>query len=175
MAEDGKDGDDFFDPDAAPKDIPVTEGEGEPKARDAEVIQHPSSAANGTARKGAPIDDQEPEEETQGELFQVPAVKGKAFDLKDVLATARRRNIPIEYSFKMTGKAIPAMSSLMDPFATSHLLIADCTVGSMKPTFIRDGDRKVTKVVVYCELAPFGVADALSEQGQVWLRERVAA
>jgi hypothetical protein len=174
MADDVKDGDDFFDPDAAPKDIPVTEGEGEPKARDAEVIQHPSSNGSGS-RRGAPIDDQEPEEETQGELFQVPAVKGKAFDLKDVLATARRRNIPVEYSFKMSGKAIPAMSSLMDPFATSHLLLADCVVDSMRPAFIRDGDRKVEKVVIYCELKPFGVADALSEQGQVWLREKAAA
>lgn len=165
------DDDMFYDPSdpEAPTGIPVTPGEGEPRARDAEVIQHPSS---GNGRRGAPIDDQEPDE-VQIEMFEVPSAKGKTFDLKDILAVARRRSIPIEYSFKMSGKAIPAMSSLMDPFATSHLLLADCTVGSMRPTFIRDADRKVEKIVIYCELTPFGVADALSEQGQVWLREKL--
>jgi hypothetical protein len=166
MADDEK----FFDPADENPVTPAEDAEKRP-ARDADVIEHPSS--KGAARNGRPIDEQDEEEAPEGQLFEVPDAKGKAFDLKDILAIARRRNIPIEYSFKMSGKAIPAMSSLMDPFATSHLLLADCTVDSMKPTFIRDGDRKVEKVVIYCELKPFGVADALSEQGQVWLREKV--
>lgn len=181
-----EDNDGFYDPEADPPSPetrepdpdnpnPVTEGEPGAKARDAEpsnVVDHPSSKS----RNGKPIDEAE-EEPEQIEMFEVPVQLGKKeLQLNDIIVQARRRNIPIEMQFSMTGKSIPNMSGgLLDPFATGHMLLADCVVDHVKPQFIRDGNRQVEKLVLYCVVKPVGVASIHSEQGQTWIREAQAA
>lgn len=82
------------------------------------------------------------------------------------------RSVPTEYRVTLGGKAIPHVKGgMIDPFATSIMLVADCVVGAVKPTYIRDGDQKVEKVIVYMELKPRVVQQAFSEAGQVLLAE----
>lgn len=163
----GYKGPEYTGPGSAPEPAEGTNTrDGEPS----NVVQHPRS--NGGGR---PIDESPPAEtdDEQLEFFEAVNPNGKDFAFNDIIAKARRQNLPIEMRFVMTGKSIPSMSGLLDPYATSHLLLADCVVDHIKPQFIRDENRKVEGLILYCSVKPVGVADARSEQGQAWLKEKI--
>lgn len=90
------------------------------------------------------------------------------FDIGKVL----KSGIEVEYKMTITGKSIPNIKGgLINPYGPSVPLFSDNVVDSYKPTFIRDENRKVEKVVMYVTLKPF-IAQAIdTEAGQVLLAE----
>lgn len=137
----------------------------------------PTAARDGDApdgegpRSGSPLeeaDDGAIGEEEDGQLVFEVIEHGK----KITLGSLVNRGTPVSYRFKMGGKSIPDVKGgLLDPYATSVMLLADCVVDTNKVQYIRDEQQRVKEVIVYMELKPRAVADLRSEQGQVWVRE----
>lgn len=115
-------------------------------------------AANGEA---------EQDEEDDGQFaFEVPTPSGGR---KITLGTFVPRGTPTEYRIKMKGLSQKGVGGLLDPTATSILLLADCVVESAKPTFTRDSDGKIEKCVIYVEVAPRLFVDARTEHASAML------
>lgn len=115
----------------------------------------------------ADVDDgEDPEGDPQQELFVVE--HGRQVTFSQLV----KRGVAVENRYAMSGKSIANVSGgLVDPFATSVMLVADCVVDHVKPTYIRDAQQRVEKVVLYVSLKPRRVQQALSEAGQVMLAE----
>jgi hypothetical protein len=150
-------------------DHPDTTGSEPPEeptaARDGNVTKLPIPPAAGA---GTPLADR-PETETEEEDGQAAFVveeAGKSVTLAQLL----RRGVATEVKYKLEGKAIPNVKGgLLDPFATSVMMIADCVVGDVKHSYIRDGNGKVDKVVQTVSLKPRITHPARSEAGRVLL------
>lgn len=143
-------------------DIPVTGADNDPAAHDgAEIVS--------LRRTGAPLDEAAENAEPEA-LFEVvggaePRGLGKLV----------KPGTPIEMRVKMTGKSVPGTKGgLIDPYATSVMLMADCVIDDNDVQYIRNGDGEVEKAIVYMTLKPRNVADARSEQGRTWIREIAA-
>lgn len=107
------------------------------------------------------------EEEDDGQFaFEVPTPSGGR---KITLGTFVPRGTPTEYRIKMTGLSQKGVGGLLDPTATSILLLADCVVESAKPTFTRDSNGKIEKCVIYVEVKPRLFVDAHTEHAQAML------
>jgi hypothetical protein len=145
---------------------PSSGGEGA-VARDGNVIEHPSAARNGKPIDEAP----DPPEEDDGQtVFEVYA--GRAQPEQPSMGALLKRGTPVELRVKMSGKSIPgAKGGLIDPYATSIPLIADCVIDDHDTQYIRDEAGRVEGAILYMTLKPRRVADLRTEQGRAWLRE----
>lgn len=130
-------------------------------AHDGNVKQFPGNGGN-----GAPLadrtDDGEPEDDEQDQLELFVIEDGQ----KVSIGQLAKRGTPIEVRYALTGKSLPNTDGgILDPFATSHLMVADCVVDHTKPQYIRDGQQRVEKVILYVSLKPRIVQQALSARG----------
>lgn len=90
------------------------------------------------------------------------------FDMKKVV----KAGLPVEYRLVIQGKSIDSMKGgLIDPYGPPIDMVMSAVVGDYRPTFIRDENRKVEGLIVYCTLKPFIAQDVASEAGQVLLSE----
>lgn len=144
--------------------------EGKGAARDGEPSNvTPLPRGNGS---GTPLADRtEPDEpggdSKQEELFQVEEA-GKVVTLAQLV----RRNTPVEVRYKMTGRSLGAgKAGLIDPYATTTLILADCVVDDVDIQYVRDGDQRIEKIIQYVTLKPRVALPALSEAGGVMLAE----
>lgn len=121
---------------------------------------------------GAPLADRpEPDEpdgdSKQEELFSVEEA-GKVVTLAQLV----RRNTPVEVKYKMTGRSLGAgRSGLIDPYATTMLILADCVVDDVDIQYVRDAEHRVEKIIQYVTLKPRTALPALSEAGEVMVAE----
>jgi hypothetical protein len=108
------------------------------------------------------------DEEKDGQFAFLVEEKGKTIAFKDLV----KRGTEVEVRYKLTGQSIPNVKGgLMDPFATGHLLAMDAVVDSAPPSYIRDGEGRVEKIVVTMILKPRVVQQAFSEAGIVLIQE----
>lgn len=159
----GRDEEGFYDPD---NPNPVTGPDEPTAARDGDA---PDGEGPRTGKPLEEADDSSTEEEDgQKALVFETIEQGKRITLGSLV----NRGTPVSYRFKMGGKSIPDVKGgLLDPYATSVMLLADCVVDTNKVQYLRDEQQRVKEVIVYMELKPRAVADLRSEQGQVWVRE----
>lgn len=131
--------------------------------------------AEAAAQAGESIEDragEEPEEESDGQFTFVVEENGKQVAFRDLI----KRGTPIEYRYQLSGKSIANVrGGLIDPYAASHMMVADCVLDSVKDQYIRTGDGTVDKVILYVTLKPRAVQQAFSEAGQVMLAEGAKA
>jgi hypothetical protein len=126
------------------------------------------AAANGGDPEPGEEGDDEPE---QWEFFPVEE-DGKTVTLGKLV----KAGTPVEVRYKMTGKSIPNVrGGIMDPYATSALLVADVVVDDVKTQFVRDENQKVEKVIQYVTVKPRIVQNAATEAGRALLRGEPAS
>ncbi|HEX7088710.1 MAG TPA: hypothetical protein VF192_01160 [Longimicrobiales bacterium] len=148
-----------------PESVKATDGEPKEKETPSNVTPLPGRTGKSAAET---TPEETEEEEDDGQFTFIVEEKGKALKFSDLI----KRGTPVEYAYKLSGKAIPNVSGgLIDPYKTSHVLVADCVVDSVKPAYIRKGDGTVEKVTIYVELKPRIVQQAFSEAGQHLLQE----
>lgn len=160
----------------AEDDHPDTSGPEAPEeptpARDGNVKDHPTRSRAATESNGSIADRTETEEDDGQHAMFFAVENGKSVTLAQLV----KRGTPVEVKYKLSGKAIPNVSGgLMDPYLTSHLVVADCVMDDVDIQYIRDGNGTVEKVVQYVTLKPRVVQNALSEAGTVLIQEAVKA
>lgn len=135
-------------------------------AAGATVEQHEDAAA-ADAEAAAAADAEAAQEEDDGQFaFEVPSSGGKRI----TLGTAIPRGVPIEHRVVMTSKSIAnPKGGLLDPSDTDGLLLVPYLVESHRPTYLRDGDGEIKKVIVYTTIKPKHVVNAQSEAGETLL------
>jgi hypothetical protein len=165
MSEDGH-------PDPSGPDEP----EEETKARDGNVREFPGATKTEPEKEKPDALADRTDDDDDGDAAKGPFKQEEIFieeaGRKLTLGSIVQRGTPISYLFSMEGKSINAIrGGLIDPYDSSILLLADCVVDSYKTQYIRDGDGEVKEVKVYLSVKPRQVAEGLSENAQVWLRE----
>lgn len=147
------------------EDGPVTPADDEKPARDGNVHELPG-------RKGAPLEDQRVEQETDddGQVQWVIEDQGR----KISLGALARGSTPVLYHYSMGGKAIPdSQGGLIDPYSNMVPLVVDGVLEDVKVSYVRNSDRSVKEIHVYAKITPRVVYQARSEAAQVFLKEVV--
>lgn len=157
--------DEFTDPSGPDEaETPGAASDGKPHSN----VRHLKGKNGGSIAERTEADAGELEEGEQGELF-VTLEGGR----KVTLGSLVRPGTPIEHRFVMSSRSQPASGGLLDPYRTSHMLIADCVLDHVRPQFIRDSNQRVEKVILYSVMKPRRVQDVSSEAGQQMLRESI--
>lgn len=154
-------------------DAPEYTGDDAPEpAEDARAKDGEPDNVTELRKKGAPLGDDEsggaPEEDPEDQLELFVIEDGRDLSIGQL----RKRGTPIEIRFVVTGKSIPnSEGGLLDPYATSHILIGDYVVDHVKPQYIRDSEQRVEKVVLYQTLKPRIIQQATSVRGAELLQQ----